>query len=149
MNLACATKCQLLGCKMPEFVYSLLEVPRRFPQTVSVVYVYVYVYVHTHTYIYIYTHMHAKLYIHNLCISCAWRFISHGFVTKVASSCTGMHKVHFAGGLLIYLLAVPYAQSACCILRLQRSSRSHQVADFLFFLANAWHIGCRGVFWTE
>ena len=112
-------------------------------------YMYMYMYTYTHTHIYIYIYMHAKLYIHNLCISCAWLFIPHGFVTKVASSCTGMHKVHFAGGLLIYLLAVPYAQSACCILRLQRSSRSHQVADFLFFLANAWHIGCRGVFWTE
>lgn len=32
--------------------------------------------------------MHAKFYIHNLCIFCAWLFIPHGFITKVASSCT-------------------------------------------------------------
>jgi hypothetical protein len=62
-----------------------------------------------------------------------------------------VHKVHCADGLLVYLLAVPYAQSAHCILRLQKSLRSVKVtpSSGLSFLANAWHIGCRGVFWTE
>lgn len=62
-----------------------------------------------------------------------------------------VHKVHCADGLLVYLLAVPYAQSAHCILRLQKSLRSVKVtpSSGLSFLANAWHNCCRGVFWTE